>query len=630
VFCRYSASYLPKENFMYIYDRKLSGAQFLLKEQPITSRPAQRNSYYPDRVKSEFLGRGGSSGSYVWTSEGLGEICVSPGVSRNDPTALNLSPVGTSDFNVIMDVRGTRHQVKGYVVYPGQRSGVSVPFNTSAVPGGKAPIVFIAHGHHATFRDPQNHKDERGANPGGRFESIPSYKGYEYLQKLLARMGIISVSVDWNQFNGDESHCATNINLVADLVLGAIKHFQSLHLGRDPTFGGHIDFSSVGLMGHSRGGEVALLVPELLAQSSTGISGVTVKGVLCIAPTDCRATLGKPNGFAFMTILPAADLDVFTNDGAKFYDQASANPFKCQLYVYDANHNFFNTEWILDDRDEWDARTRSVISTISRKPSITVMDKEDQQAILKAYGCAFFRTVLHGHKRRLAGHQMRKFLEGLEIPPGVKRFRDIHISFECFESLERRRSTTVDDNEGPDIRQNTLRQTNTWAGGLTAQRCQFAQRPACILAQIGGGNKTNKTFFGDTRGMVARSSLKSGRFKWVLGGTMDLSGREIRIRAAEVYDGLSVPAGATGFKLGLADAQDKRGFVDSDDVGGLPRPFDRGDDFTATMLKTLRFPVSCIAARAERGFDPTKVRAIVLWMDRNDGREIAFDQLQIV
>ena len=59
---------------------------------------------------------------------------------------------------------------------------------------------------------------------------------------------------------------------------------------------------------------------------------------------------------------------------------------------------------------------------------------------------------------------------------------------------------------------------------------------------------------------------------------MDLSGREIRIRAAEVYNGSSVPARATGFKLGLADVQDKRGFVDSDDVGGLPLPYDRRAD----------------------------------------------------
>lgn len=59
---------------MYIYDRKFSGAQSLLKEQPITSQVAQRNSYQPDGVVNGFLGCGGSSGSYVGTNERLGQL----------------------------------------------------------------------------------------------------------------------------------------------------------------------------------------------------------------------------------------------------------------------------------------------------------------------------------------------------------------------------------------------------------------------------------------------------------------------------------------------------------------------------------------------------------------------------
>lgn len=59
---------------MYIYDRKFSAAQSLLKEQPITSQPAQRKSYHPDRVVSGFLGYGESSGTYEWTNEGLGQL----------------------------------------------------------------------------------------------------------------------------------------------------------------------------------------------------------------------------------------------------------------------------------------------------------------------------------------------------------------------------------------------------------------------------------------------------------------------------------------------------------------------------------------------------------------------------
>jgi hypothetical protein len=48
---------------MYIYDRKSSDAQSLLKERPITARPAQRTSYHPDLGKS----------SHVWANGGLGQ-----------------------------------------------------------------------------------------------------------------------------------------------------------------------------------------------------------------------------------------------------------------------------------------------------------------------------------------------------------------------------------------------------------------------------------------------------------------------------------------------------------------------------------------------------------------------------
>lgn len=632
---------------MYIYDQKFLGPASRRIERPIAASLVRHRSYYSERP-SGFEKCARNWGSDLRTTAGLGDVCISPTASGTDPTALNLSPVGTSHFDVTIEVRGTQYQVKGNIFYPGQRNGASVPFNTGAVAEGKAPIVFIAHGQHATFRNPDSNKraDECGYNTEdcSGYLPIASHKGYEYFQELLARMGIISVSVDCNEFSGDKGLSPTNINDRANLILGAIKHFRSLHLSSDPIFGGHIDFSSVGLMGHSRGGEAMLVVAELLAQSGTDISGVTVKGVLTVAPTDscltCGqptsygcATTGKPNGFAFMTILPAADADIPCSEGARFYDQASAKPFKCQLYVHDANHNSFNTEWILDDRDQWDPQTKTVTKARSH---ITLMSKNEQKAILKAYGCAFYRAVFARHNRHLTGTPMRRILEGLETPSGVTRFRNVHISFECFQSLDLKRSLTVDDNEGSDIRRNTRGQRNTWAGGLTAQRCEFV-KTGCRLVR-GGAATIDTTFYGNTRGMVARSTLKSGRFKWVLGGSMDLSGREIRIRAAEVYNGSSVAATATGFKLGLADVRDKRGFVDSDDVGGLPLPYDRraddlalfSEDFTKTILKTLRFPVSCIAERAERGFDVTKIRAIVLWMDRNDGRELAFDQLQIV
>jgi hypothetical protein len=72
---------------MYIYERKFSAAQSLLQEQPITSRPAPRNSYYPDRVRPVF----GNSSSYVWANAGLGqpstEIPLRPHLSDDEERA---------------------------------------------------------------------------------------------------------------------------------------------------------------------------------------------------------------------------------------------------------------------------------------------------------------------------------------------------------------------------------------------------------------------------------------------------------------------------------------------------------------------------------------------------------------
>lgn len=59
---------------MYIYESKLPSSHFRPKEQPITSRLSQRNSYFPDRDISVLGELGGSSGSYVWANEGLGEL----------------------------------------------------------------------------------------------------------------------------------------------------------------------------------------------------------------------------------------------------------------------------------------------------------------------------------------------------------------------------------------------------------------------------------------------------------------------------------------------------------------------------------------------------------------------------
>jgi hypothetical protein len=562
--------------------------------------------------------------------------CGAPQVVKEDPSALNVSPVGNLDYSgtpvrIRMAIlEGESLPVAGTVFYPAERAGQGTPFNTRLAREGPVPIVFMAHGMSALFRDPQNKFEERLEDQPGGWTPIHSHKGYEYFQRLLAQMGIIAVSVDCKEINRRfPAGTSDVVSLRARLILESIRHFQSLRSGSGPIHKDLIDFSKVGLMGHSQGGEAAVVVPEDLARRRTDITDVGVKGVIALAPTNRSASSGQPRGFAFMTILPAGDGDEYKNSGAKFYDRAIPDPFKCQLYVHHAIHSSFNTEW----SDEWERYSyikekerrspprpgRPPLGPPMKQGLPARMLRSDHEHILSVYGCAFFRKVL------LDDHSLVKFLKGQELPPGVP-IPWTHISFESKEG-----SLTVDDHENRDIHKNTLGQRTKQSGGLTAEEKEFAEG-------------LTPTFFGATSGMIARSSSPTGQFRSPLVGNMDLTGHEIWIRAAEVYNRTSIPAGATGFKLGLEDSSGIIAFVDSDDVGALPRPFDRKavdsphllieeteqqKDFTKTMLKTLRFPVSCFKD-SYPGLDTKKVRAIVLRLDRGDGRDLAFDQLQIV
>ncbi|HEY3569638.1 MAG TPA: S8 family serine peptidase [Thermoanaerobaculia bacterium] len=558
----------------------------------LTFRPSSAGKSAPVASNATAAGQALNRRVEVFVNRRWTTSCLRPPVAppADDPAGLNLHPVGNRDFNGgTVTVLGQSLQLRGNVFYPGDRAGRDVPFKSGLA---AAPIVFLLHGNHPTLHHPTDRNNEvcpSHAGPG--FVTIQNFRGYEYLQTQLARMGIISVSVDCNATN-----CVglspENIRLRAGLLLAALRHFRGLHTGAGTPFSGKIDFSHVAFFGHSRGAEAVLVAAEGLPTAS-GLAGVTLRGVLSLAPTDAHASSGRPNGFPFLTVLPAGDGDVIPNFGARFYDQAVPSPFKCQLYIDRTNHNFFNTEW---PRNE--GRGAIFVEAVHRR-------------LLSVYGCAFFRHVL-------LGHATLRFLRGDALPPGVPS-GDVHISFEQTGAL------TVADHENRNVLVNALGQPSGPSPGLTADEFDFKQ----------GGHNFNGTFYGNTGGLVAQSSSPSAQFRSQLAAPRDLTGKEIWIRAAEVYNPIGVPAGATGYLIGLEDTSGRIALADSDDAGGLPRPFDRKADdvrinradFTKTMLTTQRFPSGCFAGLR---FDVTHVRAVVIRLSRGDCRAIAFDQLQIV
>ncbi len=516
--------------------------------------------------------------------------CPVVAVAADSPTAPTPFAVGEDTFSATISLFGGSLPVSGTVFYPAETAGTATPFATAlATP---VPVVVLAHGNHATFRHPTDRFRE-SCGPGGGFVPLANHKGYDYLQRLLAGMGIVTLSVDANATNC-VGNSPTNIQLRGALILAALQHFLNLHTGAGSRFSGRLDLGKTALLGHSRGGEAVLVAAETLP-TVPSLAGARILGVISLAPTDARATSGRPNGFAYMAMLPAADGDVVTNDGAKFYDQAVPSPFKCQVYLHGGNHNFFNRNWPLDEGH-----------------GAVRLSRTTHEEILSAYACAFFRAVL-------LGHNTLRFLRQDVLPPGIP-IDKVQVSFEAGGV------TTVDDHENRNISVNALGQPTTQAAGLTAAEFDFQQG---LLSSF------NRSFFGKTVGMVAQTAAAGGLFRSQLPAAANLTNRELWVRVAEVYNGTSVPSLGTGYQIGVEDSSGSRSFADSNDVGGLPRPFDRraddlarvGADLTKTMLRTHRFSPACFV---RPGFDITQVRAVLLRLDRGDGRAIAFDQLQIV
>lgn len=418
---------------------------------------------------------------------------------------------------------------------------------------------------------------------GNHSPADPSYLGYDYFQASLAKMGIIAVSVDCNALNGAGGGVA-NIEDRADLIIDSITHFQTLDTTPGSVFSGRIDFDRLGLMGHSRGGDAVVTIPTVIASI-----GVTIRSVLALAPTNFRYWFGMstlvPKDYAFLTILPAADGDVVDNNGAQFYDQSVPGPFSSQVYAHSTNHNFFNRQWAFDD-------------------GVTpVLARSSHERILDVYGSALFRATLLGDSS--AG-----YLLGTVRPSGTPT-NAVYLSYRVETAF------TVDDHEdGNTISVNTLGLPTSASAGAVAEEFPFDQVPAAF----------NSSFFGLSVGMVLTAKERGGDFRTEI-GKENLRRRQVWLRVAEVVEG-GVAKEGTRFDLGLEDGNGTIGWIASESVGGVPRPFERPGQ-SKSMLSTLRFRPRC-AQPVEGRLDLSSIVAIHLRPDQKAPRTLAFDDLQLV
>jgi hypothetical protein len=242
------------------------------------------------------------------------------------------------------------------------------------------PLLIFLHGNHATCGRFEGAGQGRldiniqytftGTCPTG-FVVVPSHEGYAYFAERLASYGYIVVSINANRGVNAAPGVAGDPGLNLRRGRLILRHLQKLaawNSGSEATpaslgfnLQGKLDFSHVGMMGHSRGGEgvrAALAQYRDAGSPWPALIGppVNFEGIFEIGPVDGQTgRILNAEGLAWNVLLPMCDGDVFNLQGVRVFDRMLRNRIdipatqKSTFTVWGANHNFYNTEWQLSD-----------------------------------------------------------------------------------------------------------------------------------------------------------------------------------------------------------------------------------------------------------------------------------------
>ncbi len=193
-------------------------------------------------------------------------------------------------------------QIRGQVYFPN-----STGVNTK---GPFAILIFLP-GKHADCRLPVppgypaidiNSTDSSGQCPDG-MSKVPNHLGYAYLSRYFASYGYIVVAIDVVSINNKAGIPGDNtLNFVRSrLVLKTLEKMKEWNDSAEKCkqalggidLSGHFDFTQIGMMGHSRGGEGVRNAYNMLMENKgpsdaslwrNRLSGMIIRAIMEIAP----------------------------------------------------------------------------------------------------------------------------------------------------------------------------------------------------------------------------------------------------------------------------------------------------------------------------------------------------------
>ncbi len=248
--------------------------------------------------------------------------------------------------------------------------------------GQNYPVMFIVHGNHIMTAD--------------------SYLGYSYLGEYLASYGYVVISVDESFLNGylDKGLSGEN-DARAILLLENMREMEKDNNLKDNPLYNKMDFENLTLAGHSRGGEavsIAALYNTLKVLPENGNIRLSydfdIKSLIAIAPCSDQY---RPSGrdvelkdVNYLLIHGSNDQDVSYMMGEKQYHNISFTGgndyFKAFLYIADANHGQFNSEWGRFDLStpfHMMLNTKNLISENKQQNTLKTMVKNFLDATIK-------------------------------------------------------------------------------------------------------------------------------------------------------------------------------------------------------------------------------------------------------
>jgi trimeric autotransporter adhesin len=334
----------------------------------------------------------------------------------------------------LANIGGIRGEVEGKIYLP--------------TGGGAHPLVIFLHGRHSScFKSDPTAPNASGWPCPTGYSEIPSYAGYDGAGEALASNGYTVVSIGADAINSNDNQLAPDDGAVArgQLVLDNLTWLQKANLGQAVSFfdaaknqtltldqalagtgltaaslKGTMNFSDIGLMGHSRGGEGVVTAGTL----NEGLAKPwAIKSIFALAPIDfTRATL--PDVIT-TTLLPYCDGDVSDQQGQHFYsdsrDNFDDNVLRSNIWVMGADHDFFNQIWtppFPSASDDWSRSTDPVCGAAA--PTTTRLSPTQEFDVGSAYVAGFFELTLGGQK------QFQGMFDGSgDEPSSVSSFADV-------------------------------------------------------------------------------------------------------------------------------------------------------------------------------------------------------------